>query len=386
MTEKRRSRNTRPSVVHVLGSLDRGGIEMRTLEVLKRLGPGRVSTTMVTLTGREGTLADRYRAVGARVVPMALARATFVPRFIRALRGSQVHCVDSHVYMASGAILLLARLAGVPNRIAHFQTDGAGRVVGPVRSLWYRIMRMSIDANATQIIGVSPSALEAWNPRWKSDARCRLEVHGVDLDDYAGGSTPPDEIGVRASEGQPVFAHVGRADLASKNRDGAIRVFAEYARSRSDGVLVFAGRDGSDEVQCADNRRRWDAIVAQNGLEGRVLFLGERDDVPALLAAADILLVTSTLEGLPGVVVEARAAGALVISYDLPGSVFIASILDGIECVPMGSDPARWTEPIAAALSHRPTPESRRASRDAIRGSVFDVAVSAERALAGWSR
>jgi glycosyltransferase involved in cell wall biosynthesis len=375
-----------PAVVHVLGSVDRGGIEVRTLEVVKRLGANRVSTTMLTLTGREGSLADRYRAAGARVLPMKLTGVLFAPRFIRYLRREHVHCVDSHVFMASGMILLLARLARVPNRIAHFQTDGAGREIGWKRSIWYRLMRKLIDDNATQIIGVSPSALEAWNPLWQTDARCQLDVHGVDLNDFENPSKPPSEVAALSAKGHPIIAHVGRADLATKNREGAILAFAEYARIRSDGVLVFAGRDGKDKVQASENRERWDALIQKRQLGDRIIFLGERDDIPSLLAVTDLLVVTSTLEGLPGVVVEARAAGVPVLSTALPGSVFIGSILDGVTCLPFGSSPTLWAEHMSDLLDHLPTMATRKASLDSIRGSVFDVSVSAERALRSWSK
>jgi glycosyltransferase involved in cell wall biosynthesis len=375
-----------PTVVHVLGSVDRGGIEVRTLEVVRRLGADRVSTTMLTLTGREGSLAEKYRAAGARVVPMKLTGLLFVPRFIHYLRREHVHCVDSHVFMASGLILLLSRLARVPNRIAHFQTDGAGREIGWIRSVWYRLMRKLIDVNATQIIGVSPSALEAWDPHWESDFRCQLDVHGVDLDDFGSPSEPPGEIAALSAKGHPVIAHVGRADLATKNREGAILAFAEYSRIRPDGVLVFAGRDGKDDAQASENRERWNDLIQKNQLRDRVLFLGERDDIPSLLAITDLLVVTSTLEGLPGVVVEARAAGVPVLSTALPGAVFIGTILDGVTCLPFGASPTLWAEHMSDLLHHLPTDETRAASMDAIRGSVFDVSVSAERALRSWSK
>lgn len=47
--------------------------------------------------------------------------------------------------------------------------------------------------------------------------------------------------------------------------------------------------------------------------------LGPRDDVPTLLAAADILLLTSTFEGMPNAVLEAMSAGLPVVATQVGG-------------------------------------------------------------------
>ncbi len=59
--------------------------------------------------------------------------------------------------------------------------------------------------------------------------------------------------------------------------------------------------------------------VVEMGLEGRVLFLGVRNDVPKLLAASDVLVLSSEYEGVPLTVLEAMAAGKPVIATAVGG-------------------------------------------------------------------
>jgi len=55
-------------------------------------------------------------------------------------------------------------------------------------------------------------------------------------------------------------------------------------------------------------------------LQGKVSFLGFRRDVPELLAASDLFILTSRREGLPKAVMEAMAAGLPIIATDVRGN------------------------------------------------------------------
>jgi glycosyltransferase involved in cell wall biosynthesis len=76
------------------------------------------------------------------------------------------------------------------------------------------------------------------------------------------------------------------------------------------------------------------------GLEGRLRFLGRRDDVPDLLAAADLLVLPSLFEGLPLVALEAMAAGLAVVGTQVCGT--LEAIEDGVSgrLVPPGETAA----------------------------------------------
>jgi glycosyltransferase involved in cell wall biosynthesis len=75
--------------------------------------------------------------------------------------------------------------------------------------------------------------------------------------------------------------------------------------------LEVAGRDGA---ATADLRAR----IARLGIGAEVSLLGARTDVADLLAAADVFVLPSRWEGLPGVVLEAMALEAPIVATDLP--------------------------------------------------------------------
>jgi glycosyltransferase involved in cell wall biosynthesis len=97
-----------------------------------------------------------------------------------------------------------------------------------------------------------------------------------------------------------------------KRPDLAVRAFAAVRQSVPEAELHFAG-DGP-------LRRPAEQLARELGLASAVHFLGDRDDVPQLLAGTECALLASDYEGCPLVVIEAMAAGVAVAATDAGGT------------------------------------------------------------------
>jgi glycosyltransferase involved in cell wall biosynthesis len=108
--------------------------------------------------------------------------------------------------------------------------------------------------------------------------------------------------------------------------------------------LVIVG-DGPD-------RERVQEELAARSLDRRVRLLGEHDDVPHLLADADVFVLASRSEGLPLSVIEAMAAGLPVVASDVGGLREL--VRDGATgtLVPPG-DPAALADALRLLLADR---------------------------------
>jgi glycosyltransferase involved in cell wall biosynthesis len=104
--------------------------------------------------------------------------------------------------------------------------------------------------------------------------------------------------------------------------------------------LVIAGR-GIAEAELL-------ALAADLGMTDRVHLLGLRDDVPNLLAAADVFAQPSLSEGLPVAVLEAMFAGRPIVASDV-GDIRLAVGDDGALLVPPG-DPLELATAIERLL------------------------------------
>jgi glycosyltransferase involved in cell wall biosynthesis len=119
----------------------------------------------------------------------------------------------------------------------------------------------------------------------------------------------------------------------------------EAARLVPDACFVLAG-EGPD-------RGALEARSKDLGLEGRVLFLGQRDDIPRLLANCDLFVLPSLYEGLPLTVLEAMAAGRPVIATAIGGTDGVIIPGETGLLVPPG-DPVALAEAIGRLLRDRP--------------------------------
>lgn len=108
----------------------------------------------------------------------------------------------------------------------------------------------------------------------------------------------------------PVIVHVG-SFTPEKNHRGMLDVLRLVHQSHDEAQLVFFGDGPLWEEIRAEARRQ--------GLEDRVRFAGARPDAADLTAGADLLLLFSHVEGMPGVVLEAGARGVPVVVSDVGG-------------------------------------------------------------------
>lgn len=336
-----------PRILHVVSSVDRGGIEMWLLHLLQHIDRQRFPMDALVLSDRHGPLEGELHSLGCRVFYCCDHRKPWVLyRFMSDLmrRYGPYDIMHSHVHHFGGAVIRIAARQGVPIRIVHSRNDTRSVEANsrPLRYLYTRIMRRWIDAYATRLIAISASAAEdLFGSGWGQDARCSIIYSGRDLSAFARRADPVD---LRRSLGLPadalVLGHVGRFH-ERKNHALIVEVAAEVFRQEPSARLLLVG-DGDGEAKVR-------ASVQALRIDDRVVFAGASDQVPQLLKhAMDVFLFPSHHEGLGVAVVEAQAAGLpCVIADHLPDEIDIVPSL--IHRLPLDAAPAVWATAVLQA-------------------------------------
>jgi glycosyltransferase involved in cell wall biosynthesis len=107
-------------------------------------------------------------------------------------------------------------------------------------------------------------------------------------------------------------AMIARMNAPYKNHSGFLRAAARLGRKLSNVEFLLVG-DGP-------LRPELEREASELGLQGRVQFLGDRRDIAAVLASADLSVVPSASESLSNVMLESMAAGVPVVATDVGGN------------------------------------------------------------------
>jgi glycosyltransferase involved in cell wall biosynthesis len=243
------------------------------------------------------TLAPLLMALGARHAMQQLLDAGF-----------DFDVIDAHYYYPDGvAAAVLA---------AHFKKPFTVTARGTDINLipdhrWPRKLLQWAGKRASASIGVSAALVERMRALAFDPHRLHVMRNGVDLDRFSAmdSSTMRQELGIA---GGPVLLTVGNLH-EHKGQRLVLDAFALFRRRHSQAQLLVVG-EGPDAAQL---RSQASAL----GLVDAVRFVGTvpNQDLARWYSAADVLVLASSREGWPNVLLEAMACGTPVVASDVGG-------------------------------------------------------------------
>ena len=296
-------------ILHLVSRSQRRGAELVAIELARELDALGHADEVLALalafdSGQDAAIPSlTRRSDGGVGALLAGARA-----LRRHLRDHPADVVIAHGGRAVEAAVL-ARRRGRPlvvwQRILGFP-PGMSR---PIPRLRWRTVVRRIDASValTDDLGEEVRRLGFKGPVWIiPNFRDPAPFEAVDRDRAAGALRL--ELGL--SPGARLVGFVGHL-IEQKRPDRALDVLGAMHALDEPAHLVVAG-DGPLRAGLVRE-------AAERGLEPFVHVLGHRDDVPQILGAIDVFILTSDAEGLPGVLIEAQMAGCPIVTVPVGG-------------------------------------------------------------------
>ena len=308
-----------PRILYLIDSLAAGGAERSLVDMAPRLVALGADLEVAVLVDRPGLAPElTARGVPIHVIGGSWRGEQYV-RLLRFLRAHRPQLLHTTLYESD----VLGRLAAVPLRIPVVATlantpygpDHAREAgIGQVQLRAAQLVDMITARAVRRFHAVSQATARAYVERLHLDAG-KVQVIPRGRDQARLGRRTPERrqsaregLGIRP--GVPLILAVGRQE-PQKGFDVLLEAMPTVLDALPEAVLLIAGREGRE----TDRLR---TVLEKTGCEGSIRFLGERGDVPDLVSAADVFVLSSFREGLPGVVLEAMALEAPIVASDLP--------------------------------------------------------------------
>lgn len=333
-------------VVHIISGLLHGGAET----VLYRLltAPTQHEHHTVISMGGEGVFGPRLREQGVTVIALEMhgvqATARGVWRLAALLRELRPDVVQTWMYHADLVGGLIARLMGI--RAVAWGVRNSGVNLGDSsrqsRMIAWLCARVSAWVPGV-IVACARKAADihiAWG--YRAD-RVLVAANGYDLlqwhPDAADRAQVRAELGL--SDETPLIGSVARWNPL-KDHATLLAALALSVRQHPELRCLLIGRG-----MTRDNAALM-VLVRQYGLLDHLIFMGRREDVPRLMRALDVHVLSSYAEGFPNVVSEAMASGVGCVVTDVGDA---ATIVGDLGWVAPARDPLALSQALDTALS-----------------------------------
>jgi len=314
------------TIVLVITQLDPGGAERALAQLALRLDRQKFRPIVISLRARpvvgRAFLVETLEAAGIPVEFLNARHKWELPRAVwrlrRRLRAVRPVAVQSFLFHANVVAALAGKWAGVP-------VVAGVRVADPIRSR-QRAERW-LAPLISRFVCVSQSVAD-FCEQTAGIAREKLVVipNGVDVEKFAHAQ-PVDRAALPVPAGRRLLIAIGRLEK-QKGHDWLLPVLARAFPQLPEHDLLLVG-DGPEQARLQQQ-------AGELGIASRVHFLGWRGDIPALLRAAELLLLPSRWEGMPNVLLEAMAAGLPVLTTRVEGTTEILGPLAPEQSVPAG--------------------------------------------------
>lgn len=285
-------------ITHIIGRLCYGGAEKLLLDICRKLDKEKFAVEVLVLQD-DNPLADQFEEAGIKVT-FFNKRSKFdfdiVKRVAGHLKQAKPDIVHTHLFAADFYGGRAARLAGVKKIIC---TKHDILSEGFWRDYLGRRARRTFD----KVVAISKATREFLiNEEGLDYKKVEVIYNGIDTQRFYEANVP-----IFSNDGI-VIGSVGRL---SKEKGQKHLIRACRFLNNKDWRLVLVG-DGP-------MKRELVGLTEYLGLENQVKFTGAVDDVRPYLKDMDVFVLPSVSEGLSLVILEAAAAGKVVVATNVGG-------------------------------------------------------------------
>lgn len=319
-------------VLHVLGTLGAGGVETRTIEIYRAIDKSKIQFDFAIHDKNDCFYCREAIKKGARVHQFFKLNGLNYFKYrnqwsVFFREHNDIDIVHAHMTTTSFIYLNIAKKSGIKIRISHARNS---RKSNYLKTLIARLSRFY----STDLIAVSRKAAISEFGVKNTLNRVRILPNFLDYQKYKYSAIARDKIRNEydLNSSNKLLVTVG-SFTRQKNHRFLIDIF-KHLNHQSHYKLILIGNGP------LENKIR--KYVIKSGLTKNIIFRGIDSNVEDVLSAADLMILPSFYEGLPGVILEAQVNGLpSLISSKITNEVKITNL---VEFLDLSLGAKKWSE------------------------------------------
>ena len=328
-------------VLIIAASLKIGGAEKVARDIGLYADADRYECDYIVFGDQVGAYEQQLLEKGCRIFHLTEPSDSY-PAFLREmwkiLKTHRYDVVHAHNMFNCGLTMMMAKLAGVPIRVAHSHSalnDGGGMV----KKMYEKAMRTLILTCSTDLVGCGVKAGQRLFGEKEFAKRGNLILNGIDVAAFAYDENKRTAIRTQlGAEDRFIIGHSGHL-AAVKNQSFLLDLMPLVLEKKPDALLLLLG-EGED-------RPMLEQKIRDMNLQEHVVMTGNVTNVADYLSAMDVFVFPSIFEGLPLSILEVQANGLpCVISDGVPEDVFLTDLIRPLS---LKQDKQLWLEAILVA-------------------------------------
>lgn len=297
-------------ILHVITSLRMGGAEKLMVDLLPRMKAMGLDVTLAVFDSSETLFYNQIKSAGIKIIGLSPGKNVYslknLYKLIKLMRGYDVihtHITACQLFAAICSVLCSVVLVTTEHNTSNRRRDWK----------WYAWIDKWMYSRYRHVICISKATENNLRDFIHDQSDKISTIHnGIDVCKYQSA--------------QPVE----KSTIVNDSNHKIITMVAAFRYQKDQETLIRATTLLSEDYEVClvgdgERRKEIEEYIVEKGVSNRVHLLGLRDDVPSILKASDIVVLSSHWEGFGLAIVEGMAAGKPVIASDVEGLAQVVS-------------------------------------------------------------
>lgn len=306
-------------IVHIITGLGGGGAETMLYKLLCHQEKGKYSIKVISMTDR-GVMAEKIEKLGIQVYTLDMKRG--IPTIKALLKAKKIcknaRIIQTWLYHADLLGYIVGKVFYKKKVIWGVRQSNLDKRINKRTTLIVAKINSFLSKKVDFIISCSKEAVKTHTSIGYCKEKFVIIPNGFDLNRFYKINHAKIELSneIQINEANDIILAVGRWD-AAKGYETLLKSVSLLKESHSNFICLIAGENLEKEnILLAE-------IIKKYNVEDHIHLLGRRDDIPKLMSAADVFVLSSEGEGFPNVLGEAMACETVCVATNVGDSKYI---------------------------------------------------------------